>query len=157
MMLDRIDLIRAERTNLRAQGVMTPHILLIEDNLSDIELIQTAFEEADLLAKFTVIRDGEEAINHIIQLAAAGTPIPDLIILDLNLPRASGHDVLAEIRKNNAFSSMPVLVLSTSNHPLDRKRCFAAGATDYFVKPPHFEDLLALVNVISQRFLKISS
>lgn len=136
---------------------MTPHILLIEDNISDIELIQTAFEEAALVAQFTVIRDGEEAINRIIQLGVAGTPIPDLVILDLNLPRASGHDVLAEIRSKPAFSSMPVLVLSTSNHPVDRKRCLAGGATDYFVKPPHFEDLLMLVNVVSRRFLKAAS
>jgi len=136
---------------------MTPLILLIEDNISDIELIQTAFEEAAVDAQFMVIRDGEEAINRIHDLAEVGTPVPDLVFLDLNLPRASGYEVLAAIRSKPEFTSMPVLVFSTSNHPLDRTRCLAGGATDYLVKPPHFEDLLTLVNVVTQRFLKVEA
>lgn len=136
---------------------MNPLILLVEDNISDIELIQTAFEEAAIPARFMVIRDGEEAISHLHELAIAGTPIPDLVFLDLNLPRASGHEVLAEIRSSPIFSSVPVLVFSTSNHPVDRKRSLAGGANDYLVKPPHFDDLLTLINDVSQRFLKAAS
>lgn len=136
---------------------MPPLILLIEDNISDIELIQTAFEEASVDARFMVFRDGEEAITRLHHLAVAGTPIPDLVFLDLNLPRASGHEVLEAIRSKPEFSAMPVLVFSTSTHPVDRSRCLAAGATDYLVKPPHFDDLLALINQVANRWLKVQS
>jgi len=136
---------------------MSPLILLIEDNISDIELIQTAFEEAGVEARFMVFRDGEEAINRFQHWAINSTPVPNLVFLDLNLPRASGHEVLAAIRSKPEFKALPVLVFSTSTHPSDRTRSLAAGATDYLVKPPHFNDLLVMVNAVAQRFLKVES
>ena len=136
---------------------MTNRILLIEDNPSDIELIRTAFEEATVDVDFIIFRDGDEAIAGVQRLATAGTPVPDLAFLDLNLPRASGHEVLAAIRRQPALAAVPVLVFSTSNHPTDRSRCLAAGASDYLVKPPHFDELLALVGMVSKRWLRGAS
>jgi len=128
--------------------------MLVEDNPSDIELIMTAFEESNIDAKFTVYRDGEEAIKGVRNLANDVSGMPKIAFLDLNLPRASGHEVLAAIRELRAFDDMPVLVFSTSNHPIDRTRCMAAGASDYLVKPPYFSELLALVKNISIRWLQ---
>lgn len=129
--------------------------MLVEDNPSDVELVQTAFEDSDIDAIFTVFRDGDEAIAGIKNLVRDISGIPKVALLDLNLPRASGHEVLASIRKNPLFDSMPILVLSSSNHPSDRHRCIAAGASEYLVKPPQFTDLLVLVDKIAKRWLRI--
>lgn len=132
---------------------MSPRILLIEDNPSDIELIRTAFEEAGMQPDLIVFRDGDEAISGIRRLAISGEKLPQLMFLDLNLPRASGHEVLAVIRQLPIFATLPVLVLSTSNHPVDRSRCLAAGASDYLVKPPHFSELLTMIENVTRRWL----
>lgn len=132
---------------------MTSRIILVEDNLSDIELIRIAFEEAAVSAEFIIFRDGEEAISEIRRIARSNHQLPDLVFLDLNLPRASGHEVLAVIRAEPLFASLPVLVLSTSNHPVDRSRCIAAGASDYLVKPSRFDELLSLVHQVVRQWL----
>ncbi len=133
---------------------MKPLILLIEDNASDIELVRTAFEEIGVNAAFSIHRDGDSAIGGLRLTAAESGPIPDLVLLDLNLPRASGHDVLAVMRSLNAFSETPVVVFSTSNHATDRIRCRNAGADDYLVKPPHFDDLLVQIRGLCERWLR---
>lgn len=131
---------------------MTTRILLVEDNPSDVELVRTAFEEAGITAEFTIFRDGDEAIAGVRRIAQEG-PRPDLALLDLNLPRTSGHEVLACVRGLDRFDQMPVVVFSTSNHPADRARCIAGGADDYQVKPPRFADLLELVQLLRARWL----
>lgn len=131
---------------------MTTRILLVEDNPSDVELVRTAFEETGITAEFTIFRDGDEAIAGIQRIAEQG-PRPDLALLDLNLPRTSGHEVLVRLRGLGRFDGMPVVVFSTSNHPGDRARCLAGGADDYQVKPPRFGELLDLVQQLRQRWL----
>jgi len=133
---------------------MDPRILLIEDNASDVELVRTAFAEVGVGCELTVCSDGETAVANV-QALAAGTagPVPALILLDLNLPRVSGHQVLAAIRAQPVLNAIPVVVLSTSNHGDDRRRCLAGGASDYLVKPPRFHELLDLVNTVAQRWL----
>lgn len=136
---------------------MNPRILLIEDNQSDIELLRTAFEEAGMEPDLMVFRDGDEAISGIRRMVISSENLPQLVFLDLNLPRASGHEVLAVIRQIPEFDQLPVLVLSTSNHPVDRSRCLAAGASDYLVKPPHFSALLTLIEKVARRWLPEST
>jgi chemotaxis family two-component system response regulator Rcp1 len=133
---------------------MSVHVLLVEDNPSDVELLCTAFEELKIDATFTIFRAGDEAITGIREIGRIAEKIPAIAFLDLNMPRASGHEVLASIRKQPIFDIMPVLVFSTSNHPVDRHQCLAAGASDYLVKPPHFYELLRLIGSIEERWLK---
>jgi CheY-like chemotaxis protein len=133
---------------------MSLHLLLVEDNPSDVELLCTAFEELKIEAIFTIFRAGDEAIWGIRQIGRNSEKIPNLAFLDLNMPRASGREVLASIRQQPIFETMPVLVFSTSNHPVDRQQCLAAGASDYLVKPPHFYELLRLIGDIQERWLK---
>ncbi len=135
---------------------MRPRILLIEDNDSDVELISIAFEEASVAAEFVVLRDGNAALAEVRKLADAKTPVPDLAFVDINLPLASGHEVLAAIRAQPALAAMPVVILTTSNHPVDRSRCLAAGAADYLVKPAHFDALIALVDQVAKRWLHVN-
>jgi CheY-like chemotaxis protein len=131
---------------------MTPHIMLVEDNPSDVELMRTAFEEIAIAAFYTVYRDGDAAIAGI-RAFATRSEQPNLVLLDLNLARTSGHAVLVELRLHDRLRHVPVVVFSTSNHPTDRNRCLAAGADDYRVKPPHFDDLITLANDLRTRWL----
>jgi CheY-like chemotaxis protein len=133
---------------------MSVHVLLVEDNPSDVELLCTAFEELKIDATFTIFRAGDEAIMGIREIGGSAESIPAIAFLDLNMPRASGHEVLASIRQQPIFDAMPVLVFSTSNHPVDRQQCLAAGASEYLVKPPHFHELLRLIGSIEERWLK---
>ncbi len=132
---------------------MNTRILLVEDNPSDVELVRTAFDEVGIPADYTVFRDGDEAIAGIRGMAGDGS-LPALVLLDLNLPRTSGHEVLTSLRALPAFAQVPVVVFSTSNHPADRSRCLANGADEYQVKPPHFDQLLTLVQGLRERWLE---
>ena len=131
---------------------MNTRIFLVEDNPSDVELVRTAFEELGISVEYAIFKDGDEAIAGVNALLNS-TLRPHLVLLDLNLPKTSGHEVLACIRREPSFANVPVVVLSTSNHPVDRTRCLAAGANDYQVKPPHFEQLLDLIQRLRDRWL----
>ncbi len=131
---------------------MNPHLLLVEDNPSDIELLRTAFEELGLDVEITVYRDGDAAIRGIEAIAPDGV-IPSLMLLDLNLPRINGYEVLLHVRRQQRFADMPVVVLSTSSHPSDRSRCIDAGAADYLTKPPRFNELLGLARRLRDQWL----
>jgi DNA-binding response OmpR family regulator len=132
---------------------MTQRILLVEDNPSDVELVRTAFSELGIPAEYTVYHDGDEAIDGLLGMVHDEVH-PHLVLLDLNLPRTSGHEVLDRLRELPYFDTVPVIVLSTSNHPVDRSRSLAAGADDYLVKPPRYEELLALVANLRDRWLQ---
>ena len=132
---------------------MTYRIVMVEDNPSDVELVRTAFEELAITWENTVFRDGDAAIEGLIALARNG-PLPHLVLLDLNLPRTSGHVVLKNLRSMPSFARVPVVVLSTSNHPADRAACLRDGADDYLVKPPHFTELLRLISLLHNRWLE---
>lgn len=133
---------------------MRQHVVLVEDNISDVELIKTAFSEALIVIDMTVFRDGDGAIAGMQAMAIAGS-LPDLVLLDLNLPSTSGHAVLVAIRMLPAFDLVPVIVLSTSNHPIDRDRCLSDGADDYQVKPSHFVALMQQVRVLHREWLTL--
>ena len=128
--------------------------MLVEDNPSDVELVQSAFEESFIDGFYTVFRDGDEAIAGIRNLPNGVSGIPIIALLDLNLPRTSGHEVLISLRGNPLFDGMPILIFSTSNHPNDRFRCLSAGASEYLVKPPQFIQLLVMVDTIANRWLR---
>ncbi|MGE5432814.1 MAG: response regulator [Syntrophomonadaceae bacterium] len=106
-------------------------ILLVEDNPGDVLLIQTVFEQLDVTEiNFTSITNGMEASVYLNQALAT----PDLIILDLNLPQKNGFELLSEIRANERFSSIPVVVFTSSNNAADRKAVLSLGANDYVSK-----------------------
>jgi len=121
-----------------------PWILFIEDNPGDILLVKTALEEIGRAAQLDTAQDGELALGRLQALAEENHAQPDLILLDLNLPRVSGLELLEYIRSHRLLSRIPAVVLTTSNAPGDRARCEELGSTGYLVKPSRYEGYLAI-------------
>ena len=120
-------------------------ILLVEDNDDDAELTVLAFKRAHLLNPVVIAEDGASALDHLFgsgRFAAPGSPLPLLMILDLNLPKVSGLDVLRRVRAEERTRLMPVVILSTSNEDEDVINSYALGANAYVRKPVAFEDFL---------------
>jgi len=120
-------------------------ILLVEDNPADVNLIEEALSEESLECGLRVINDGAKAIELMDRVDAdQGEPCPDLMLLDLNLPKVSGQDVLQRIRSGARCKGIKVLIVSSSNAPADRERALRLGATDYFRKPSTLEQFMEL-------------
>ena len=126
---------------------MTPRILLVEDNAGDAQLMRIAFAEALPDARLSVVSDGETAVRT---LLAGGDP-PDLILLDLNLPRLSGHELLAALRdgEDPVLRRVPVVVLSSSQAAADVRRSYELGAS-HVTKPQDMDGLLAIAEAIAR-------
>jgi CheY-like chemotaxis protein len=111
-------------------------ILVIEDSDSDMYLLQRAVDAGPTARQVRRVRNGEQAIELLRQIADGGPgSLPDVIVIDLNLPRIDGHEVLAHLRAHEAFEEIPVLIVTSSQAEADRKRALAGGADGYFVKP----------------------
>lgn len=121
-----------------------PWILFIEDNPGDVLLVKTALKEIGRDAQLDTAQDGEAALGKLQALAKDENTQPDLILLDLNLPRVSGLELLEYIRSHPFLSRIPAVVLTTSNAPRDRARCEELGSTGYLVKPARYEGYLAI-------------
>jgi two-component system, chemotaxis family, response regulator Rcp1 len=126
---------------------MIPKILLIEDNSDDILITKEAFEETRLPYQLFVVRDGFETMNFLNQVDKySDAPKPDLILLDLNLPQKSGKEILTEIKNNEKFKSIPVIILSTSSAQKDIKDCYSRYANSYIVKPIDFFEFVKIIS-----------
>jgi CheY-like chemotaxis protein len=120
------------------------HIALVEDNPADARMMQLALEQTAAPISVTVIDDGLKAIEYLKQVRSSKAPDKcDVVLLDLNLPRLSGHEVLEQIRACEQLKSLPVVVLSGSSDPADVNRCYRTGANSYIVKPVHLPEILA--------------
>jgi CheY-like chemotaxis protein len=110
-------------------------ILLIDDNPGDVWLLKEAFRLAQTSVQMTVLRDGVEAIEYLHKVETSLVDCPDFIVLDLNLPRKNGHEVLAEIKASSALRHIPVVVLSSSNAEEDRRNAYELSACCFVTKP----------------------
>jgi chemotaxis family two-component system response regulator Rcp1 len=128
-----------------------PRVLLVEDNPGDAQLMRIAFSEADPDARVQVASDGEAALDALLR-PAPGEAAPDLVLLDLNLPRLSGHEVLAAVRAAGAADvrRMPVVVLSTSSAAADVQRSYELGARSHIAKPHAIDDLFTTVATLAR-------
>lgn len=135
-------------------------ILLVEDNPADVEITLEAFRSSSGGARVSVCRDGEEALDYIFQrnryLHGLNAPRPDIILLDLNLSRHNGLEVLEQIKAHESLREIPVIVLTTSDRDEDVRRCYRAGANNYLTKPVQFDDCVKLVAAIQHYWLDIS-
>ncbi len=119
------------------------NILLVEDNPADVLLVREALEEHKVRADVYVVSDGEKAVRFIDDEAAA-LPCPDLIILDLNLPRKSGREVLEHIRASEMLAKVRVVVLSSSDAPKDMEESFRLGIARYIRKPSSLSEFMKI-------------
>ncbi|MBN7818095.1 response regulator [Algoriphagus pacificus] len=121
-------------------------ILLIEDNDGDVLLIKEALQEARIECVMEIAKDGSEAIKLLTERAQNNKiNLPDLILLDINLPKQNGHEVLAKIKKNPSLKRIPVIVLSTSSYDSDIEKAYDLHANCYIVKPLEVNSFLQMV------------
>jgi CheY-like chemotaxis protein len=118
--------------------------LLVEDNPADVRLVRTALEHHEVECEITVFVDGEKAILFIQAVDAEAIACPDLIIIDLNLPKRPGREVLECIRRSEKCREVPVVVLSSSDAVQDRDEASRLGASLYLKKPSRLEEFLNL-------------
>ena len=124
-------------------------ILLVEDSPADVLMTREAFDQAKMINTIHVVEDGEQAILFLRKAGAyASSPRPDLILLDLNLPRKNGREVLAEIKADESLRTIPVAILTTSNAEKDVIESYGLYANCYIVKPVQFENFVQAVQNI---------
>lgn len=128
-------------------------ILLVEDDPNDIILIKRAFTKSNIENPIQVVEDGEEAIAYLAGQGHYGNreryPLPILILLDLKLPRTSGHEVLEWLRRQPGLKRLTVVVLTSSQQINDINRAYDLGANSYLVKPVTFDGLLEMVKTLN--------
>ena len=139
-----------------AEEVRSVDVLLVEDNEPDVRLAREALREAKVHTNLHVAYDGVEALTFLRQQGEhAGAPRPDLVLLDLNLPRKDGRAVLAEINADAELASIPVIVLTTSDAEQDILRSYRLAANAYITKPIDLNELIAVVRSIETFWLSI--
>ena len=139
---------------------MPKEILLVEDNPDDVELTRIAFEEAKVSNLLRVVHDGAEALDYLFARGkhADRDPanLPSLVLLDLNLPKVDGREVLQAIRANQATHTLPVVVLTTSTEPFDVEASYALGVNSYIQKPVDFEQFVWAVKQVGLYWLVLN-
>lgn len=132
-------------------------ILLVEDDDDDIKLTELAFKKARILNKLYVVHDGEEAMEFLERCGRyAEAPEPGLILLDLNMPRMSGRELLKKIKTNDRLRHIPVVVLTTSDQQKDIRQCYANGANTFITKPVDFDKFLDAIITTGKYWLSIA-
>lgn len=131
-------------------------VLLVEDDPGDALLIQEVFEHGGLERHLTIVGDGVEAMDYLHRRGEfADATRPDLVLLDLNLPRRGGREVLAEIKSDPGLSHIPVVVLTTSSAEEDVLRAYAHHANAYVTKPLDWEKFTAAVRGVERFFTEV--
>ena len=132
-------------------------ILIAEDNEDDILLIREAFEEVNMVNRITVVRDGEEALAY---LRGEGpfsqSPLAGMVLLDINMPKKTGLEVLTEIKADIRFRPLPVVMLTVSDRDEDIIRSFEQGACSYIRKPVTFTRFIAVVKEFEMYWTLVS-
>lgn len=126
----------------------TIRIFLAEDNEGDVFLVRRALEKHGLRCDMVVARDGEEALRILEGMRPGGNEFPEVILLDLNLPRIDGTQLLQRIRKTKALATTPVVILTSSDSPRDRDLAMQLGANQFFRKPTDLVSFMQLGEVV---------
>lgn len=127
----------------------------MEDNPGDVRLTREALKSGEVAVNLNVARDGVEALDFLRRRGTfAAAPVPDLILLDLNLPRKNGREVLSEIKSDPELRRIPVLVMTTSRADQDINRAYSLNANCYITKPMDLDEFLRIVRSIEDFWLK---
>jgi len=135
-------------------------VLLIEDDEDDVRLTQRAFKKGKILNRLYVVHDGEEAMEFLRHQGQYTdpklAPRPGIILLDLNMPRMDGRDVLKRIKRDKNLMTIPVVVLTTSDQENDVLDCYTNGANSFITKPVEFNNFLNAVVTLGRYWLNIT-
>jgi chemotaxis family two-component system response regulator Rcp1 len=131
-------------------------VLLVEDNEADVRLTREALRESGELIRLSTVSDGEQALAYLRREDGfTDAPQPDLVLLDLNLPRKNGVEVLRELRADPATACVPVIMLTTSSARSDVVEAYSAGANCFVTKPPELDEFMDLINAIRSFWLGV--
>jgi CheY-like chemotaxis protein len=131
-------------------------ILMVEDNPGDVRLTQEALKDAKVSNTLRVVEDGAAALDYLHQRGEhINAPRPDLILLDLNLPKKNGREVLEEIKEDESLKTIPVVILTTSQAEEDVVRAYSLHANCYITKPVDFTQFAKIVRTIEDFWLSI--
>jgi two-component system response regulator len=134
------------------------NILLVEDNPADVDLAREALDESKMLCSLQVVRDGEAAMQFLHREGPYADAVrPDLIILDLNLPKKDGREVLHEIKEDESLKSIPVVILTMSKAETDMLKAYKEHANCYITKPIDFNQFIEVVRAIEDFWFTIVS
>ena len=137
-----------------------PVVLVVEDDPGDVFLVQRAFAKANVKCDLHFAVDGDQAVAYISGEAdfadRAAHPLPSLVLLDLKLPRRSGLEVLAWLKRQPDLKGVPVIVLTSSNQAADLKKAYELGANSYLVKPVNTEGLAQMVEAIDAYWMRLN-
>ncbi len=125
-----------------------PYILLAEDNAADVFLVRTALKSEDLDCPLHVFSDGEEVLRFLELVENDAAPYPVMLLLDLNMPKRSGEEILAWFQGTTRCSSIPIIVITSSDSPKDRERAAKYGVAHYFRKPADLDEFMKLGPVV---------
>lgn len=130
-------------------------ILLVEDNPGDVILVREMLKHSQFPVRLGVARNGEEALAYLQRKGSfAGAQVPDLVLLDLNLPRKDGREVLEEVKRDPAFHHIPILILTSSRNDTDIQQAYQAEANFYLVKPMDPSEFPTLMKYLEDFWLK---
>jgi CheY-like chemotaxis protein len=132
------------------------NILIVEDNSGDIVLTREAFGEVGLSEKVHISKDGEEAMRFLKKESPfENVPTPDIILLDLNIPKKDGREILAEIKNDDRLKVIPVIILTTSKSEKDILSCYRSYANCYIEKPVDFDQFVEIIGSIKDFWLNL--
>ncbi|MHB8606167.1 MAG: response regulator [Thermoplasmatota archaeon] len=132
-------------------------LLLVEDNPGDVRLTMEALKESTMRTRVSHVPDGEQAMLFLRREGEyASAPRPDLVLLDLNLPRKDGREVLADLKGDPALRSIPVIILTTSDSSEDIRRAYGLHANCYITKPADFSEFVRVVRQVEDFWLSIA-
>ncbi|MCW3091565.1 MAG: response regulator [Ferruginibacter sp.] len=139
---------------------MSKHLILIaEDDADDRYLMKTALEETGMAGEVKYVENGVEVINFLDSISAQAGQLnyPKFILLDLNMPKMDGREVLKKIKSTDAYRKIPVIIFSTTKNQLEVKRCYDLGANTYVVKPVSYDTLVATIREICTYWLNTAT
>ncbi len=130
-------------------------ILVIEDNVDDVFLIELAIKKANINSNISVVSNGEEGISYLTKLTNEKRKLPNLILLDINLPKITGLEVLKKIKSSELIKSIPVVVFTSSDSPSDMNYCHQNGADFYIRKPNNINGFKEIMKCINENYYRV--
>lgn len=136
-----------------------PYILIAEDDADDRFLLKTAFEESGYTYTLKFVENGVELLRHLKDISdrRSDDEFPGFILLDLNMPKKDGREVLKEIKENKSFRKLPVIIFTTTKNESEINRCYELGANSYVVKPLVYDELVKIIRGLYSYWFNIAT